>query len=70
MDTPQYENGSLVYAIAEPTVKLTIRRYIGHIYYCKVVGDENRTERVYFERELARVTPDETADPPENVDQV
>ncbi|MFZ9047124.1 MAG: hypothetical protein ACO2ZZ_14820 [Cyclobacteriaceae bacterium] len=48
----KYKEGDVVFAKIEPTQKLIIRRYVDRIYYCKVVGDQNTKEVVYFEREL------------------
>jgi hypothetical protein len=48
----KYNPGNVVYAKVDPTLKLTIRRYVDKIYYCKVQEDPDRKELVYFEREL------------------
>lgn len=48
----KYKAGDIVYAKANPTLKLVIRRYIDQVYYCKVQDDPERKELVYFEREL------------------
>lgn len=42
----------VVYAKADPTLRLVVRRYVDKIYYCKVQDDPERKELVYFEREL------------------
>ncbi|GGZ37539.1 hypothetical protein GCM10007049_33440 [Echinicola pacifica] len=47
-----YNPGDLVYASANPTLKLIIRRYIDTIYYCKTPDFPDRKELVYFEREF------------------
>lgn len=47
----KYKAGETVYAIAHPTVKLIIRRYIPTIYYCTIAAQPEK-ELVYFEREL------------------
>jgi hypothetical protein len=51
----KYKEGDFVFALADPTVKLVIRRYIPTIYYCRLVNDPDK-ELVYFERELSAVT--------------
>jgi len=50
----KYKEGENVYAIAEPGLKLSIRRYVDKIYYCRVTEDPSRNELVYFERELTQ----------------
>ncbi len=48
----KYNPGDVVYAKINPTLKLTIRRYIDQVYYCKVKENTKKKELVYFEREL------------------
>lgn len=48
----RYNAGDIVYAKINPALKLIVRRYIDHIYYCTVQEDPTRKELVYFEREL------------------
>ena len=48
----KYEEGAEVYAKANPSMKLIIRRYVDRIYYCKIKKDPLLKELVYFEREL------------------
>jgi len=48
----KYNEGEIVYAKINPTLKLVIRRYVKRIYYCKVQEDPSRKDLVYFEREL------------------
>lgn len=47
----KYKAGETVYAIAQPSVKLIVRRYIPTIYYCTIEAYPEK-ELVYFEREL------------------
>lgn len=47
----KYKEGTIVYAKANPSLKLKIRRYVHRIYYCRVQEDPEK-ELVYFEREL------------------
>lgn len=47
-----YQAGDTVYAKQFPTVKLTVRRYLQRIYYCRVASDNALKEQVYFENEL------------------
>jgi len=51
----KYKEGTEVYALEYPNVKLIIRRYVDRIYYCKIKKDPNQDEVVYFERELRPV---------------
>jgi hypothetical protein len=48
----KYKEGQTVYSVANPSLKLVIRRYIPRIYYCIVQEDPNNKELVFFEREL------------------
>jgi hypothetical protein len=48
----KYNAGDTVYAKANPTQKLVIRRYVDRVYYCKVQEEPERKELVYFEREF------------------
>jgi hypothetical protein len=47
-----YPEGSIITAKEAPTVQLKIVAYRQRIYYCAVVGDEERKQLAYFEREL------------------
>lgn len=47
----KFNEGDFVYAIADPSVKMVVRRYFPRIYYCTVVHDPGK-ELVFFEREL------------------
>jgi hypothetical protein len=47
-----YAEGTLITARQDPSLKLKIIKYYQRIYYCAVVGDENRKQLAYFEREL------------------
>lgn len=48
----RFKEGEVVCALVNPTLKLIIRRYVDHIYYCKIQQDPARKELVYFDREL------------------
>jgi len=48
----KYQEGEIVCAKTDPTLKLIIRRYVKRIYYCKVQQNPDQKELVYFEREL------------------
>ena len=48
----KYKEGDVVYALENPSLKLTIRRYVDKIYYCTDQKDPGSKDRVYFEREL------------------
>ncbi|MFM2019156.1 MAG: hypothetical protein RL007_2812 [Bacteroidota bacterium] len=48
----KYAEGSFVYAKADPATKLKIRRYVDRVYYCRIEGDADEKELVYFEREI------------------
>jgi hypothetical protein len=47
-----YPEGSFITAKVAPSVQLKIVAYKQRIYYCAVVGDEERKQLAYFEREL------------------
>ncbi len=46
------KDGDVLYPLEDPSLKLTIRRYVDKIYYCTVQKDPDSNDRVYFEREL------------------
>lgn len=48
----KFKEGETIYAKADPSRKLVIRRYVDRIYYCQVKEDPAQKELVYFEREL------------------
>lgn len=48
----KYKEGSTVFARANPTQKLIIRRYVDRVYYCKIAADVNAKELVFFEWEI------------------
>ena len=48
----KYANGSEVYALVNPSLKLVIRRYIDRIYFCKEQDNPDRKELAYYEREI------------------
>lgn len=47
-----HKEGDSVYAKVDPTVELTVRRFIKDIYYCQIKGNEEAKDLVYFEHEL------------------
>lgn len=47
-----YPEGILIEAKENPSLKLKIVKYYQRIYYCAVVGNEDRKQLAYFEREL------------------
>jgi hypothetical protein len=51
----KYKEGEEVYAKADPTQKLIVRRYVDRIYYCKLKEDPTRQELAYFEREITNL---------------
>ena len=51
----KYAEGSAVYALVQPEVKLVVRRYVERVYYCTIPSDPTHNDLVYFERELAQV---------------
>lgn len=51
----KYAEGSAVYALVNPDVKLVVRRYVERVYYCTIASDPQHDDLVYFERELAQV---------------
>jgi hypothetical protein len=48
----KYKDGQVVYAIADPSRKLIVRRYASRLYYCKIQDSPASDELVYYEREL------------------
>lgn len=44
--------GIFITAKENPSLRLKIKKYYQRIYYCEVVGDEQRKQLAYFEREL------------------
>lgn len=48
-----YPEGTLLTAKADPSLQLRVEKYYQRIYYCAVVGDEDKKQLAYFERELA-----------------
>ncbi len=48
----KFKEGETVYANIAPTIKLTVRRFVDEVYYCRVAEDPSHKELVYFEREL------------------
>ena len=47
-----YAEGTPITAKEHPALNLKIMKYYQRIYYCAVVGDEDRKQLAYFEREL------------------
>jgi hypothetical protein len=47
-----YKEGTFITAKEDPDVQLVITKYMQRIYYCAVVGNAERKELAYFEREL------------------
>jgi hypothetical protein len=47
-----YAEGAFITAKENPSLRLKINKYYQRIYYCEVVGDEQRKQLAYFEREL------------------
>jgi len=58
----KYKEGSVVYAIADPEVRLVIRRYVDRVYYCRAQKDPAQKELIFFERELTQTPPPESAE--------
>ena len=48
----KFEEGEVVRAKVNPTLKLVVRRYVDRIYYCTIQQNPTQKELVYFEREL------------------
>lgn len=47
-----YAEGSFITAKKNPSVQMEIVAYKQRIYYCVIVGDKERKQLVFFEREL------------------
>ena len=56
----KFAEGSVVYAIAKPTVKLIIKRYVDRVYYCRAQLDPAQKQLTFFERELTNEGPPAT----------
>ncbi|MEP7264233.1 MAG: hypothetical protein ABI772_07040 [Bacteroidota bacterium] len=48
----KYQKGDFVHTKKNPQVKLIVRRFVGHTYYCIVKDDASKKEMVYLENEL------------------
>jgi hypothetical protein len=48
----KYPEGSVVYALEAPGLKLRVRRFVDRIYYCQHADQAISKDVVYFEREL------------------
>ena len=48
----KFKIGEVVFAKVDTQQKLTIADYKDRIYYCKIEGQPDKTQLVYFEREL------------------
>lgn len=48
----KFKEGEMVYAKSDPKCLLMVKRYHARIYYCRVKGDAQRKELVYFEKDL------------------
>jgi len=48
----KYMAGDIVYAKANPDVKLVVRRYVLRVYYCRFPDEPGRKELALYEREL------------------
>jgi len=47
-----YPVGTIIYAKAQPDLKLVIEQYMHRIYFCGVFGQSTGKQIPYFEREL------------------
>lgn len=48
----KYQEGDLVYELANPKFDLIVRRYVDHRYYCDKTGELGKEEMVFFERQI------------------
>lgn len=48
----KYNEGDIISAKVNPSLKLIIRRYIDQVYYCRMLDDPEGKELVYYEREI------------------
>lgn len=48
----KYKVGDLVHPKAVPSAKLTVRKYMKRIYYCRSASDPAGKDLVFFENEL------------------
>ena len=51
----KYKVGACVFAKAIPDEPLTIRRYVGKTYYCKLADGSDPADLLYFEQELMSI---------------
>jgi len=52
-----YKEGTVITAKVNPGVKLFIANYYQRLYYCTIIGDAEKKQQVYFERELVPPVP-------------
>lgn len=50
-----YQEGELVYELANPRIDLIVRRNVGKRYYCNKRGQLGGKELVFFERQIAPI---------------
>lgn len=48
----KFEEGDIVYAKADPQVKMIVRRYVARIYYCRFADQPDKKELALFDREI------------------
>jgi len=53
----KYKEGSVVYDLKNPTLKMIIRRYLDRIYYCQTEVQLDKPDMVFFEREITDQAP-------------
>jgi hypothetical protein len=53
----KYKEGSVVYDLKNPAVKMIIRRYLDRIYYCQTEVHSDKPDMVFFEREITDQAP-------------
>ena len=49
---PAFALEDIVSPLADPRSKLSVRRFVDRIYYCRDLSNPGSPEQVYFEREL------------------
>lgn len=54
----KYDIGDIVYAKANPDVKLVVKRYIRRVYYCQLPEELGRKDIPLYERELVDIKVD------------
>ena len=50
--TGKYKEGETVYAKTNPGQRLTVKRFLDQIYYCRITNEPDKKDLIFFEEEL------------------